>query len=448
MSLAAVIAACCQIRAYADNNQAKGIADGAGVWINMWNYPADADSYCLKLYTNGIRNIFIQTSRSNTDAICNPEGLGKLLDAAHRYQMRVIAWSFNELNNPLADADKVIAAAHFTNKNGQKLDAVAANMEKDLRPSKINVFCEKVKGQLGNSYPLIAVVYSPLNKAAVVSTIPWPLLAQQFPVLAVMSYWNSKYIATSGAYDYTLKTIKKIRELTGRPDVDIHIIGDGMGTSPESINQFLSACKRGGATSASLYPNQNITIPQLSVLSHYPEFFPSNGRYRLISFKKLTKNGSLSFPSGKDPSDSISRGHFYQLLTHRFYPNQNIDSLNSSEFNSLDISSQEGYKAMSILSNSHVATLPSKDVDIKQFLAGPLNTKEAIEIVAKIVSGKSQVKVANANSHTRNIVLQRKQNKSFFVQPAYAATENAQEPVPLTYLDAAQIVSLAAEGIK
>ena len=45
------------------SSSAKGIADGAGVWVNMWNYPADADSYCLKLYANGIRNIFIQTSR-------------------------------------------------------------------------------------------------------------------------------------------------------------------------------------------------------------------------------------------------------------------------------------------------------------------------------------------------------------------------------------------------
>ncbi len=241
------------------NNEAKGIADGAGVWVNMWNYPADADSYCLKLYSNGIRNIFIQTSRSNTQAICNPQGLSRLLNAAHRYKMRVIAWSFNELGNPIADANKVITAANFKNGDGQKVDAVAANMEKDLSPYKINLFCEKVKEALGNSYPLVAVVYSPLNRASVVATTPWTLLAEQFSTVALMSYWNSKYFAKSDAYQYTLDTIKKIRELSHRPDLDIHVIGDGMGTSADSVSQFLRACKNGAATSASLYPNQQVT---------------------------------------------------------------------------------------------------------------------------------------------------------------------------------------------
>ncbi len=142
-SILALISTCPLLTASASNWQAKGIADGAGVWINMWNYPADADSYCLKLYSNGIRNIFIQTSRSNTAPICNPQGLSKLLDAAPRYQMRVIAWSFNELNNPLADANKVVVAANFTNDNGQKLDAVAANMEKDLNLPKLISFARK-----------------------------------------------------------------------------------------------------------------------------------------------------------------------------------------------------------------------------------------------------------------------------------------------------------------
>lgn len=122
----------CPVKASNSSNwQAKGIADGAGVWINMWNYPADADSYCLKLYSNGIRNIFIQSSRSNTEAICNPQGLSRLLNAAHRYQMRVIAWSFDELGNPTTDAKKVIAVANFSNAEGQRVDAVAANLEKD-----------------------------------------------------------------------------------------------------------------------------------------------------------------------------------------------------------------------------------------------------------------------------------------------------------------------------
>ncbi len=430
--------------------QVKGIADGAGVWVNMWNYPADADSYCLKLYSSGIRNIFIQSSRSNTEAICNPQGLSRLLNAAHRYQMRVIAWSFDELNNPITDAKKVIAVANFSNAEGEKVDAVAANLEKDLSPGKINLFCEKIKQELGNSYPLVAVVYSPLNRASVVSTIPWSLLSQQFSVLAIMSYWNSKYIATSGAYPYTLSTIKRIRELTGRPDLDIHMIGDGMGTSPESISQFLLACKKGAATSASLYPNQQVTNQQLSALSHYPEFFPANGRFRLAAFKELTKNGKLSFPSGEDPSNSISRGHFYQLLVRQFYSAHNLNNpyTTDSRENSED-AIQEDDRSLAILTNAGITSaLPATGADTRQFLTNPLTSKEAFDIVAKVIESRSQAKSNRLVGQSKALVLRTtKQAKQLFAQPAYAA-ESVDEASPLSYLDAAQIVLLASGGAK
>lgn len=94
--------------------------------------------------------------------------------------MRVIAWSFDELSNPNADADKVIAAANFRSEQGDRVDAVAANMEKDLSADKIRQFCERVRQSLGSSYPLIAVVYSPLNHAPVVASTPWPVLADSF----------------------------------------------------------------------------------------------------------------------------------------------------------------------------------------------------------------------------------------------------------------------------
>ena len=78
-----------------------GLADGPGIWVNLWSYPTtDVEAYALKLHNSGIRNVFIQTSRSNTPAIRQPEVLGPLIDACHHYKIRVIAWSFLELGNP------------------------------------------------------------------------------------------------------------------------------------------------------------------------------------------------------------------------------------------------------------------------------------------------------------------------------------------------------------
>jgi hypothetical protein len=267
-----------------------------------------------------------------------------------------------------------------------------------------------------------------------------------------MSYWNSKYTTTGGAYQYTLSTIKKIRELTGRPDLDIHIIGDGMGTSPESISQFLLACKKGAATSASLYPNQQVTVSQLGVLSHYPEFFPSNGRFRLAAFKELTKNGKLTFSSGEDPSNNISRGHFYQLLVRQFYPNNNLNNQyisDTQESNNLDKAIQEDYKALTILSNARITIItPLTESEIKQSLSSPLTSKEAFDIIAKIIENRSQAKTNKLVGQSKALVLRTtKQAKQLFAQPAYAA-ESTDDTNPLSYLDAAQIVLLASGGAK
>jgi len=424
----------------------KGIADGAGVWVNMWNYPAEPDSYCLKLYASGIRNIFIQTSRSNTDAVCNPQGLARLLSAAHRYQMRVIAWSFDELTNPCADADKVIAAANFRGDQGDKVDAVAANMETDLNAEKIKQFCGRVRQSLGNSYPLVAVVYSPLNHATAVASTPWPVLADCFSVLAVMSYWHSKYTHNE-AYQYTLSTIKQLRQLTGKADLDIHVIGDGMGTDSQSINQFLMACKTGAATSASLYPNQRVTADQLTTLSRYPEFFPANGHLRLAAYRELVKSDKLRLPTGEDPASNISRGLFYQLLVRQFYPSVSpapdmavVPSTIPSTADSIDLA---------VLTKVGILTeLPQTPEETNQFLAAGISYKEAIETVCRLIESKQHSTKSLDKQRPHLASRQHRQTDHFFVQPAYAAESSSLSQQPLSYFDAAQMVLLASGGTK
>ncbi len=266
-----------------------------------------------------------------------------------------------------------------------------------------------------------------------------------------MSYWNSKYITTSGPYQYTLSTIKKIRELTGRPDLDIHIIGDGMGTSPDSISQFLLACKKGAATSASLYPNQQVTGQQLGALSRYPEFFPSNGRFRLAAFKELTKNGKLLFPSGEDPSNSISRGNFYQLLVQQFYSGKNLNNpiLSNGRENNGDITNKAENQALAVLASVGISSaLPAAETDTKQFMNSAITSKEAFDIVAKIIESRSQAKSNRLLGQSKALVMRTsKQAKQLFAQPAYAA-ETVDQISPLSYLDAAQIVLLASAGAK
>jgi hypothetical protein len=426
---------------YASTKGPEGLADGPGIWVNMWNYPqGDVKAYCESLHAKGIRNIFLQTSRSNTEAICHPEQLGALIDASHFYKIRVIAWSFAELTNPASDADKLIAAARFLSPTGQHLDALAANMEKNLDQVKVEVYSKRMREAVGANFPMVAVVYSPLNGAPQVAHIPWKTLDHYYDVIAPMNYWNSKYKKLD-AYEYTVSTVHRVRELVGRPDVEIHVIGDGMGTHSDTIVPFFKACQDAEVTSASIYPNYKMTAEQMDCASQYSNYFPVNSRFRLAAFKQLRKQGSLKGPENNDPSSAISRGEFYSLLVHQLYPNKFGQDLT-------------GAQAMPILSKAGAGNYiaqSNEGGDLEAVLRSPITSSEALQVVAKLIdkngelAAPGEIKVATAAPGVKK----RNRSGAWLVQPAYAAEgKTAQSTRAVNYLDAAQIVLQASSALR
>lgn len=431
----------------------NGLADGGGIWVNMWNYPdvADLEQYCLKLHNNGIRNLFIQTSRSNTDAICAPDKLGPLIETCHRYKIRVIGWSYAELWNPVADADKMVAAARFRSANGEHLDAIAPNLEKNLYNDRVKAYSERIRSQLGPSFPMIAVVYSPLNKAPEVARIPWKTLSMHYDVIAPMAYWNGKHQRLT-SYEYTLSTIKQIRQLTGKHDIELHIIGDAMGTRKESILNFLRACRDGAATSASLYPNQKMTEEQTECIAQYFEYFPANSRFRLAAYRELARNGHLDLAVNHDISMPVPRGEFYKLVVKQLHQNKFFGHRQIGEANQLyQLSDVEAARA---LAAARLIRLPDPqartDAGLEETLDMPVYGKEALDLVACAVETRERLKNQDF-SRGKKIRGASKTVVNWFVQPAFAEPmgQNARpNERPLNYLDAAQIVLEAMAGLK
>ncbi|HEY9678503.1 MAG TPA: hypothetical protein V6C76_10870 [Drouetiella sp.] len=414
-------------------NAPEGLADGPGIWMNMWNYPSvDYDTYTQGLHAKGIRNLFIQTSRSNTPAIANPDKLGPLIDACHKYKIRVIAWSFAELQNPVADADKMIEAARFSSPTGQHIDAIAPDIEKDVRPIKVEPYSKHLRQVLGPNYPMIAVVYSPLNLAPQVAQIPWKLLDRYYDVIAPMNYWNSKYKKLD-AYDYTKSTIAKVRQLVGRPDVEIHIIGDAMGTNSATIMPFFKACSEGQVTSASLYPNFKMTNEQMECIGHYSEYFPINSRFRLAAMRELIKNGTMESPTNLDPAAAMSRGDFYKLVVRHMYAGkpQAAEAGLTPE------------TAANFLEHNGVLKAANAPADA---LNAPFSQGEALRVVASLVDFKSSGK------HPKPAAP--KKSGHWFSQPAFAEGASSSAVIsqanfkPMNYLDAGQIVLQASSGLR
>ena len=431
---------------------AGGLTDGAGIWANLWNYPPpdESEAYCLTLKEHGIRNLYIQTSRSNTAAITQPEKLGSLIETCHRHGIRVIAWSFAELLNPEADADKMVQAAQFTSANGEHIDGIAPNLEKNLEGWRIEKYSKAIRAKLGRNYPMLAVVYSPLNRCFEVARIPWPVLAKYYDGIAPMIYWNSKYQKIE-PYSYTVETVQKIRQLTGRPDIEIHAIGDGMGSKPEAIKEFLRACRTVEATGVSLYPNQKATAEQLKSLSGYVDYLPANGRYRLAAFRGFVAERLLPEPAGKDPSIAVSRRDFYRLVVGRLHPALAAGHELKSRHPALrrlpsPVECKEAgpVEAYGILVGLGLVKDLTDSCSIESVLDAPVVASEAMSLLSAVVELDRKRDIIE-RGHKGKPRLDR-----WFVPSAQAESlpSGASSSVRLNYLDVSQMVLQTASALR
>lgn len=428
-------------RGFRDLNPA-GIADGAGIWANIWHYPeGDLDAYCSRLNAHGIRNLFVQTSRSNTDAIAHPEELGEVIEACHRHGIRVIAWSFAELINPKADAAKMIAAARFESHNGERIDGIAPNLEKNLEKWRVETYSQELRAALGPNYPMMAVVFSPLNRAPEVARTPWTLLARYYDVIAPMAYWGGRRQSLD-PYTYVSTTIQKVRQLTGKANIELHVIGDGMGTGPAAIQQFLKACKDAEATSASIYPNHRPTPDQLVALARYCDYFPPNNRFRLAAFQELTRVKALKTPPGNDPAQLIPRGEFYALAVHQlFRPTKKLSKSADASYASAELPSNQ---ACRVLVNAGVLSEMPDDGSAE--LMAPIDSREALNLIAGLV----ELQLQGSGTRARNQGARKRRGDRWLVPAAQAeaAQPTERRSQPLNYLDASQLVLQARAGLR
>ena len=251
---------------------AAPITIGKGIWINIWNYPENPEIFCEYLKSKGIDTIYLQISRSNTPAIKDPLKLNKIIHSAHSRNMKVIGWTYSFLKDPISDAKQFVQAVSYKTPDGDSLDGMAADIEEVTNSRAIETFAKAVRKTVGNKYPLIAITFSPVLKRAEPSHYAWKTIANNFDIIAPMTYWHGfvKLRNEKGAYDYTSKTIAKIKEYTQKDDIKIHLIGDGQKTSKQEILGFLKAAEDHGVNAGvSLYPWYKPKEHQIDALGKY-----------------------------------------------------------------------------------------------------------------------------------------------------------------------------------
>jgi hypothetical protein len=230
----------------------ESITSGKGTWVNLWNYPKNNQAFLDRLKKFNIDTIYLQVNRSNTPTFKLKKEIDKLLKDAHANNIKVIGWSYCFLKNPSEDADKFIQVANYISPDGERFDGMAADIEENTALWAVTSYTEKIKKNVANDYPLIAIVYSPKIKV----DYPWEYVANNWDVLMPMTYWHGiKNRNNDTVYNFVKDSINDLKRLSKKDNLNIHLITDGDRTNHGEVEASLKAAKDHGVNAGiSIYP--------------------------------------------------------------------------------------------------------------------------------------------------------------------------------------------------
>jgi len=245
----------------------RTITDGKGIWVNIWNYPKNTDSFMARLNKYHIDTIYLQINRSTTPIFYNKTGLDAVLKAAHEHHIKVIGWSYCYLKDIETDTKKFTQPALYRSPDGESLDGMAADIEENVAQWAVDNYTKKIKKTMPKNYPLIAIVFSPRIK----KDYPWEYIGHNWDILMPMTYWHGiKNRNDELVYNFVKDSIVELRRLTKRDDLKIHLITDGDRTHSKEVRTSLEAARDHGINAGiSVYPEHLVSDDILEIIKDY-----------------------------------------------------------------------------------------------------------------------------------------------------------------------------------
>ena len=244
---------------------------GKGMWLTTWpDTRLDVARVVARAQAAGLTQLWVRTGGSN-QGWYGDRLLPALLPAAHAAGLRVVAWDFPTLSDPVADARR---AAHVTRATfaGHRIDAFSPDIEEIAEGTfdskrRVRLYLSLVRRDAGN-LPVVATVLRPLTPA--LTGRPYRAMAPYVDAFAPMIYWSCNEPGATALS--ALRPLSKLRP--------VHLIGQSYDMGPEGgrhgrptgreIWRFLDVAKRAGAVGASLYVYDQTRHPQWQALTRYP----------------------------------------------------------------------------------------------------------------------------------------------------------------------------------
>ncbi|MDP9101361.1 MAG: hypothetical protein M3N21_04350, partial [Actinomycetota bacterium] len=252
----------------------RWLPHGTGMWVHQWTATegGHAGQVVARAEAAGLSVLYVQTGDSVDGWIGTPV-LSQLLPATRGTDIKIVAWDFPTLANPVADARRLARAALFRRPGTPRVAAVAPDVETGSEGTRLS----------GHALDLY---YATLRQAlpagvAILATVPWPsqYRINSYPYARTsrhvdgfipMAYWynNSPAVVTT--------TSMHILQRYGKPVLPVGQGYDGRLDAPylkpdpapdRSVQAFVDAAKALGAPAVSLWSWQTTGSKQWGVLA-------------------------------------------------------------------------------------------------------------------------------------------------------------------------------------
>lgn len=246
-----------------------------GAWVDLYDYETtDPVAASADMAAHGVKTLYLQTARWNKPAPDDPNVFQDMplaerwVHAAHANGMRVVGWYLPAYEDMGRDVTRTKAIATYRTSAGQRFDALAIDIEYKGQMSSLSEWnaaivehIRRVRSKVGALYPVAAIVPSALAMEIYPQNwvgFPWKGIANYANVFMPMAYWSYRHDCDSKpqhcAYGYTAGNVQRVRELTGKPGLPVHVIGgvsDAINT--QEVSDFVKAALAVKVYGASLY---------------------------------------------------------------------------------------------------------------------------------------------------------------------------------------------------
>jgi hypothetical protein len=239
---------------------------GKGIWVTNWpKTELDVPGLVQRVKAAGLTSVWVRTGGSR-QGWYGDQVLPELVPAAHAAGLKVVAWDFPFLSDPVADAQRAKQALDAG------IDAIAPDVETTAEgtyatPQRVELYLSLVRAYAGER-PVAATVPRPTPNR--VATFPYASFAPYADVFVPMIYWSCKepgeLVMESLTYLGKWLPVAPVGQA-----YDMGSEGGRVGIPSQAETwRFLDVAKRGGAIGVSLWTIEQVGEGQLTALAGYP----------------------------------------------------------------------------------------------------------------------------------------------------------------------------------